>query len=200
MVTWNFCHKVYKNQSSLVRHLKVHRTGRLRLSCTLCNKTYGRIDNFRRHFNSHSIDYRPPRIFAPREEAVVPTAYERPTEATGRILLPVNPRFRTISATPKTSHRKPSRIPIVVLPHRARTRYHRGFLGRALPRHFPSFPEWHQRLIQTCKINNDLYLSDEETSGPPTPSLSTSSMDATHRTSNGSHTHLGKETARSSTS
>lgn len=168
MVTCVYCNKSFKQPNGLSRHMLLHRGQKLRLSCSLCNKTYGRLDNFRRHFSTHGAKYIPPRNFFPRDEATIPNLYERPTEVTGRILLPSNNRFRTIAGntTPKTKKRT---IPIIIIPHNNRTRYHRGFIGRALPRHFPTFPQWHQNLLNTSQLQQDLYLTDEENEGEATP-------------------------------
>ena len=170
MLTCKYCQHCFKHNSSLIRHMNLHTGTKIRLSCTVCWKSFGRYDNFKRHFRTHGLPFREPTAFHPREEATVPRSYERPTEATGRILQSNTAhghRFITRSAI--VQQPKPKRIPIIILAHRSKTRYYRGLPGRALPKNFPRFPEWHMNMVKTSKIHKDLYCSDEETRGPSTP-------------------------------
>ena len=106
-----------------------------------------------------------------REQAIIPNLYERPTEATGRILQTSNTVSRRFNIVPANNvpSRRILKISVVILPHRSRTRFHRGFPGRALPRAFPVFPEWQQKLVTLTQIQKDLSLSEDEADTPPTP-------------------------------
>ena len=163
MLTCKFCTNSFKHLSLLNRHIRTHKDNKVRLSCCYCNRTYGQMDNFRRHFKIHQKDFVAPRCFIPRDEAVKPDIYVRPIEArtTGSI-------FRVV---PGKQYQRPSpRIPIIQNPLTYRPAFYEEFIGQALPQPFPVYPEWHTELLTTIPpVLNDLYISDDEYEGPPTP-------------------------------
>lgn len=171
MLKCNLCEKSFKYRTSLHRHMNTHYGITQRFTCTVCGKTYGRIDNFKRHFAVHQTAYTKPLTYLPRDQAIIPNLYERPTEATGRILQTPRTGSRRFNIVPANNipSRRILKIPVVILPHRNRTRFYRGFPGRALPRKFPVFPEWHQKLVTLTQVQKDLYISDDEADTPPTP-------------------------------